>query len=143
MVGVSNVGNSGGKSPSPSNNIGDFAALCRELISMDPKELGRIEKVTKEFHAAKAAADASIAEADAKMAKLVEREKTHAAQVATDTTALESRQIEVSAREGRAGRKEQENTQVSAHLVDRETSVSDRERRLEKQAARTLEEMQQ
>ncbi len=130
MVGVSNVGSSGGKSPSPSNNIGDFAALCRELISMDPKELGRIEKVTKEFHAAKAAADASIAEADAKMAKLVEREKTHAAQVATDTTALESRQIEVSARESRAQHRESAMAEADKALSGREQSVADGERRL-------------
>ena len=83
-----------------------------------------------------------IAEADRKTADLVEATAAHAKKVRVDTEALDARQLEVSGREGRAGRKEQENTQVSAQLVDRETSVGDRERRLERQAVKTLEEIQ-
>ncbi len=127
----------GGKAPSA--GIGELAALFRELREMTPKHLAEIEKTTKGFHEAKASADEQIAEATRLKAELAAAEAAHAAKLKADTEALDQRQLEVSGREGRAGRREQENTQVSAHLVDRETAVDDRERRLQRQAEAALE----
>ena len=130
MVGVSNVGSSGGKSPSPSNNIGDFAALCRELISMDAKELTRIEKTTLKYHEAKAAADERIAEADRRDATSDQREADIDRRDTESKAEANERNRICTEREGRADRRDRAQNDADKVLSGREQSVSDGERRI-------------
>ncbi len=144
MVGTANVGATG---KAPSAGAAELLGLAHEAVELlrnpKPKEVAAL---AKEYAANKAeaaqerkAAAEQIAEADRKLAALAAAKAAHAAKVAADTEALENRQLDVSGREGRARRKEDENTQVSAHLLDRETAVSDRERRLQRQAEAALD----
>ncbi len=138
------VGNSGGKAPSKESV--EMLALLVEAVDLlrDKSRMAEAKAVTRESVTERAAladereaASERIAEADRKTADLVEATAAHAEKVRRESEALDNRQQEISGREGRAGRKEQENTQVSEHLVARATAVSDAERRI----ARTREQL--
>ena len=132
---VGNIGRSSGKAPS--SGVSELAGLLAEITALSPKHLKEIQKTTSEYHAAvKLAADERIA-ADAALAKLAEREKTHAAQVVADTDGLDARQIEISARESRAQHRESAMAAADEALSGREQSVTDAERRI----ARTREQL--
>ena len=134
---VGNIGRSSGKAPS--SGVSKLAGLLAEIKALTPKELTRIEKTTLEYHAARNEASERIAEADRKQAELAEAEASHAAHVRTENAALDGRQEDVSSREGRCTRREQEVEEWARKVKADQTSVADRERRLHRQAAAALE----
>ena len=127
---VGNIGRSSGKAPS--SGVSELAGLLAEITALSPKHLKEIQKTTSGYHAARDAADARIAAADEAEAKLDKLAAAHHKQTKADTVALDARQVAVSAREGRAERREAEQTAADAALLERGQMVDDAERRIER-----------